>query len=139
MYPWNPYSQNTKKIQKNNHVNLCSTRDPIHIHTVINRFRAIAPPPRGHRRQAQRSCPPRERPPEGIRDIFFARWFFLFFFLAARSRGSCAWPGLHTTGLVCVCVCLCVSVCLCLCVCVVFVCVFACMCVCARAHVSVCV
>ena len=47
----------TKKCTKNNHVNLCSTRDPIHTHTVMNRFRAIASPPRGHRRQAQRSCP----------------------------------------------------------------------------------
>ena len=60
-------------------MNLCSTRDPIHTHTVIYRFRAIASPPRGHRRQAQRSCPPRERPPEGILDIFFARCFFCFF------------------------------------------------------------
>ena len=76
-----------KKAQKhkNNHVNLCSTHDPIHIHTVINRFRAIASPPRGHRRQAQRSCPPRERPPEGILDIFFARWFFCFFLNSKKS------------------------------------------------------
>jgi len=76
-----------KKTKKNNHVNLCSTRDPIHTHTVIYRFRAIASPPRGHRRQAQRSCPPRERPPEGILDIFFARWFFCFF-LYFGCRGS---------------------------------------------------
>ena len=68
-------------------MNLCSTRDPIHTHTVIYRFRAIASPPRGHRRQAQRSCPPRERPPEGILDIFFARCFFCFF-LYFGCRGS---------------------------------------------------
>ena len=82
-----PTPRKTKKIQKNNHVCLCSTRDPMHIYIVINRFRAIASPPRGHRRQAQRSCPPRERPPEGILDIFFARWFFCFF-LYFGCRGS---------------------------------------------------
>jgi len=81
--------QKNKKIQKNNHVSLCSTRDPTHIHTVINRFRAIASPPRGHRRQAQRSCPPRERPPEGIRDIFFcALVFCIFLFFWRRVSGG---------------------------------------------------
>ena len=75
-----PTAKITKKIQKNNHVNLCSTRDPIHIHTVINRFRAIASPPRGHRRQAQRSCPLWEEPPEGILDIFLCALVFFSFF-----------------------------------------------------------
>jgi len=80
MYQWNPTAKIPKKIQKNNHVNLCSTRDPIHIHTVINRFRAIASPPRGHRKQVQRSCPLWEEPPEGILDILLcALVFFLFF------------------------------------------------------------
>ena len=79
-----PTAKIMKKIQKNNHVNLCSTRDPIHTHTVINRFRAIAPPPRGHRRQAQRSCPLWEEPPEGILDIFLcALVFFLFLVILA--------------------------------------------------------
>ena len=59
-----------KKIQKNNHVCLCSTREPMHIYIVINRFRAIASPPWGHRRQAQGSCPLWEEPPEGILNIF---------------------------------------------------------------------
>ena len=77
--PLKPFARKTKKNTKYNHVSLCSTRDPTHIHTVINRFRAIASPPRGHRRQAQRSCPPRERPPEGILNFFFCALGFLFF------------------------------------------------------------
>ena len=87
--PLKPFARKTKKNTKYNHVSLCSTRDPTHIHTVINRFRAIASPPRGHRRQAQRSCPPRERPPEGIRDIFFCALVFCIFFvfLAKGFRG----------------------------------------------------
>ena len=85
--PTEPLHPKYRKTKKNNHVNLCSTRDPIHTHTVIYRFRAIASPPRGHRRQAQRSCPPRERPPEGILDIFFCALFFCFF-LYFGCRGS---------------------------------------------------
>ena len=45
--PLKPFARKTKKNTKYNHVSLCSTRDPTHIHTVINRFRAIASPPRG--------------------------------------------------------------------------------------------
>jgi len=65
----NPSPEKQKESEKN-HVSLCASRDPMHIHIVINRFRAIASPPRGHRRQAQRSCPLWEEPPEGIFLIF---------------------------------------------------------------------